>query len=592
MSLRTLLAIVFGAVAFAGISAETVAVGKTAAARIRAEIGRDLEQAASATAATLDTMLAERRSDLSVLAAFPALGACTPGAPLGVLQKALDGRRRASTAYPWIAFARLDGAVIAATGGMPLSAVQNAMALGRAVGDRMRFADASGAVLVERPGLAESGQSALGWHVMVLQSGERVGAALLVLLAVLVGWLFASRIASPFAQIAGAAAAVARGDPSAAIVHETSRYIEVSVLARSPADSVERAREQGSLLGAAVDTSSDAVIAIDERGTIELFDAAAAQRICGYTSDEVIGSNVRSLMPEPYRGQHDCYMSRCLRTGERRIIGIGRLVIAQRKDGTTLPCELSVGDARIAGGRRIFTGFIRDVSRQRDTEARLATVQPELLQLSRLSALGQMGSQLAHDLNQPLGAIANCLEASRQLAAESEDPSVGRARRRHRPADARLGLGHRCGPAGREPQRSRRGGAWARDRQRQGPGRPDRDRPGGRPAGRVRRPCAGPAGAVQPHPQSHRGDVRQGAGIPGRPDGDGRRRRGVLRRRSRAWHLARAGRTPALALRGDEAQGPRPLDLPDDRRGAWRDDRRKAVSRRRRRFRLHAACRR
>ena len=84
--------------------------------------------------------------------------------------------------------------------------------------------------------------------------------------------------------------------------------------------------------------------------------------------------------------------------------------------------------ARVVGGKRTFTGFIRDVTQQHEIEARLATLQTELLQLSRLSALGQMGSQLAHELNQPLGAIANFLEASRQVAAATADPVAARAR--------------------------------------------------------------------------------------------------------------------------------------------------------------------
>jgi len=126
-------------------------------------------------------------------------------------------------------------------------------------------------------------------------------------------------------------------------------------------------------------------------------------------------------MPSPDRERHDGYLERYLATGEKRIIGQGRVVFAARKDGTTVPVELSIGEAG-SGRQRIFTGFLRDLTERRRTEARLATLQSELIHVSRVSAMGTMASTLAHELNQPIAAIANYVEAVRdQLLAPDPD---------------------------------------------------------------------------------------------------------------------------------------------------------------------------
>jgi two-component system sensor kinase FixL len=126
-------------------------------------------------------------------------------------------------------------------------------------------------------------------------------------------------------------------------------------------------------------------------------------------------------MPEPYRAAHDGYLQRYYRTGEKRIIGKGRVVVGERKDGSTFPLELSVGEMR-ADGERFFTGFIRDLTERQQAEARLQELQNELVRISRLTALGEMASALAHELNQPLSAIANYLKGSRMLLARDEVP--------------------------------------------------------------------------------------------------------------------------------------------------------------------------
>ena len=125
-------------------------------------------------------------------------------------------------------------------------------------------------------------------------------------------------------------------------------------------------------------------------------------------------------MPSPYRENHDGYLQRYLSTGERRIIGIGRVVVGERKDGSTFPMELAVGEMK-SGDRRFFTGFIRDLTERQKTEARLQELQSELVHISRLTAMGEMASTLAHELNQPLSAIANYLKGSRRLLEGSSD---------------------------------------------------------------------------------------------------------------------------------------------------------------------------
>ncbi len=166
-----------------------------------------------------------------------------------------------------------------------------------------------------------------------------------------------------------------------------------------------------------LDTIPDAMIVIDEHGAIQSF-STAAERLFDYTPAEVLGRNVRMLMPSPYRAQHDSFLARYLTTGERRIIGIGRVVVGERKDGSTFPIELAVGEMR-SNDRRYFTGFIRDLTDRQKTETRLQDLQSELVHISRLTAMGEMASALAHELNQPLSAIANYLKGSQRLLADT-----------------------------------------------------------------------------------------------------------------------------------------------------------------------------
>lgn len=172
-------------------------------------------------------------------------------------------------------------------------------------------------------------------------------------------------------------------------------------------------REREEKLRSVFETGPDAIVIIDENGLIESFNAAAVW-LFGYLESEVLGQNVKMLMPAPYRDRHDGYLAHYRATGEKRIIGIGRVVVGQRRDGSTFPMELAVGEIRI-GERRLFTGFIRDITERQGAERRLQDLQAELLHVSRLTAMGQMSSALAHELNQPLTAAANYVKAARRV---------------------------------------------------------------------------------------------------------------------------------------------------------------------------------
>jgi two-component system sensor kinase FixL len=188
-----------------------------------------------------------------------------------------------------------------------------------------------------------------------------------------------------------------------------------------------------------LETVPDAMVVIDEAGLIRDF-SHAAERLFGWTAAEVAGRNVSMLMPSPYREEHDGYLQRYYRTGERRIIGVGRVVVGERRDGSTFPMELAVGEMRGAG-ERFFTGFVRDLTERQQTETRLQELQTELVHVSRLTALGEMASALAHELNQPLSAIANYLKGSKMLMERDPVPVDRVADAMNKAADEALRAG-------------------------------------------------------------------------------------------------------------------------------------------------------
>lgn len=154
---------------------------------------------------------------------------------------------------------------------------------------------------------------------------------------------------------------------------------------------------------AMLDTAVDAIVTIGEDGRIQSFNRAA-ERIFGYRAVEAIGHNVSMLMPEPYRSQHDSYLHNYQTTRRKKIIGIGREVEGRRKDGTVLPIELAVGEVNTPG-KRVFTGFIRDISDRKQAELEARRRQDELAHLTRVHSMGDLAAGLAHEINQPLTAI-------------------------------------------------------------------------------------------------------------------------------------------------------------------------------------------
>jgi two-component system, LuxR family, sensor kinase FixL len=181
----------------------------------------------------------------------------------------------------------------------------------------------------------------------------------------------------------------------------------------------DQLRAHESQLSAILSTVPDAMVVIDESGKILSF-SAAAEALFGFTEAEVLDENVRMLMPSPDRERHDSYIQRYLETGEKRIIGKGRVVSGQRRDGSLFPMELFIGEA-VRGNERIFTGFIRDLTERRIVEQQMATLQAELIHVTRVSAMGTMASTLAHELNQPIAAVTNYVEAVRDQMMQPDE---------------------------------------------------------------------------------------------------------------------------------------------------------------------------
>jgi two-component system, LuxR family, sensor kinase FixL len=188
----------------------------------------------------------------------------------------------------------------------------------------------------------------------------------------------------------------------------------VSEPSAQPAD--DHARVAEARWRAIIDAAVDGIIVIDARGTIEAFNAAA-ERMFGYAEREVLGQNVRLLMPEPYRSQHDGYLNHHLATGEKKVIGIGRAVNALRRDGQVFPVHLSVGAFEIDGEKH-FTGILHDLSRRTELEERLR-------EATALARLGEMAAVIAHEVKNPLAAVRGAVQViGSRISTQTNDGAI------------------------------------------------------------------------------------------------------------------------------------------------------------------------
>lgn len=186
------------------------------------------------------------------------------------------------------------------------------------------------------------------------------------------------------------------------------------------ADATSSTAEVGSLeeFGALLEAAVDAIVVSDVSGRIIGFNHAAEQ-LFGYRAAEVLGQPLETLMPEPYHSEHHAYISRYLETGEPRIIGSGREVQARKRDGQVFPIWLSVGDA-VRSGARSFVGIIRDLSAERAAERERLALEAKLQDVGRFSLMGEMAAGIAHEINQPLAAIATYSHAAKRILANPE----------------------------------------------------------------------------------------------------------------------------------------------------------------------------
>ncbi|MBB3166096.1 hypothetical protein FHS25_006612 [Rhizobium laguerreae] len=196
-------------------------------------------------------------------------------------------------------------------------------------------------------------------------------------------------------------------------IHVASRCVlvnlpdgELSVIqTNSDVTALRRAQEavksREAHLSSILDTVPDAMVVIDHKGTVLSF-SKAAEKLFGMPADQICGRNISNLMPNPYRDAHDGYIDHYIQTGEKRIIGYGRVVTGQRADGSQFPMELHVGEAT-ANGERIFTGFVRDLTSR-------FKIEEDLRQAQKMEAIGQLTGGIAHDFNNLLTVISGNLE--------------------------------------------------------------------------------------------------------------------------------------------------------------------------------------
>lgn len=211
---------------------------------------------------------------------------------------------------------------------------------------------------------------------------------------------------------AGSMTTLALCVPVSRHLSRTRLAIEMSNVERERTEALASSLHHAAHWRAIVDTATEGIVTIDERGTIETANGAA-ERLFGLSLQDMVGRNVRILMPQPFRDEHDSYVSRYLQTGERRIIGIGREVVGLHRDGTEFPIDLSVGEGNI-NGRRFFTAVIHDISDRKEMQTKLA-------QAERLAAVGELAAGVAHEVNNPINTIINCAQLIQDGDAPGEN---------------------------------------------------------------------------------------------------------------------------------------------------------------------------
>lgn len=205
------------------------------------------------------------------------------------------------------------------------------------------------------------------------------------------------------------------------MIMETAVFWVTALLVMAYRKSARSLEDREKRLKALIETAVDGVIIIDAMGIVQEFNPACEQ-LFGYSADEVVGHNLRMLMPAPYQEEHDEYLFRYRSTGVRRIIGIGREVEGRRKDGSTFPMELSVGEAR-PGGKQVFVGIIRDVTARQAAELslRIAKDQAEGANRAKSAFLANMSHEIRTPMNAVLG-YTQVLENDEQLPAKYHQP--------------------------------------------------------------------------------------------------------------------------------------------------------------------------
>lgn len=194
------------------------------------------------------------------------------------------------------------------------------------------------------------------------------------------------------------------------------------------AEKLSRAQvaQHASYLKQIMNTIIDGLIVIDDRGTVQSMNTAA-EKLFNYAPEEVIGRNVKMLMPEPYHGEHDGYIKNYRETGKTKVIGIGREVTGRRKDGSTFPMELGVSETRL-NNRRLFAGTIRDITARKQLEHEKEKFIGALKQSNQ--ELDDFAYIASHDLKEPLRGITNnALFLKEDLSEHLDDKTKKRIER-------------------------------------------------------------------------------------------------------------------------------------------------------------------